>query len=99
MDPFEETPRHVASLLKVDLRVKLDNLIDSNKKASQAISNTRVQEIFDKLKGVNKSQQPSLQAATEKLDKYRNLLKELDAMNSDSGLGPMRKFHSNLFPH
>lgn len=100
MDPFEETPRHVAGLLKVDLRLKLDNLVDSNKKISLAQSNARLHELFEKLKvGSGKPSQPSLQAATEKLEKYRALIREMESMNTSSGLGPLGEFPSLFIAH
>lgn len=80
--------------------MKLDSLIDENKKMSQFKSNNRVQDILDtilsgsgNLKNTNQNQ-GVLNIINDKLEKYRLLLSEFESITSNSGndndiLGPL----------
>jgi hypothetical protein len=102
IDPFEETPRHVASLLKTDLRLRFESLLDANKKSSHAKATAQLQEILEKVKATSttatatKPPAPaSLQTASHKLESYRSLL--LLIQDSPPGeAGPMGEFFSPL---
>jgi hypothetical protein len=83
----------VGSLLKADLRLRLESLLDANEKRSREKSTTKLQEIVEKMRldGASKPSAVSLQSAAEKLERFRSLLSELENLSetSEGGLGPI----------
>ncbi len=93
IDPYEETPQHVAEILKMDLRLRLDGLIDGNLKSSQSKSSQRLQSILESTRS-DSAKGTSVQSFSEKLDKYRVILNELDVMidSGNENLGPIGEY-------
>lgn len=90
IDPYEETPRHVSNQLKVELRLRLEGLIDKNMKASQSKSTKKLQVVLENARS-DGGKGNSIQSISERLDKYRLILNELETMigSNTENLGPI----------